>query len=605
MDKDLARALVCCAALALVLGGVYLALGHEREEDAPEDAFAPLEDPPSVIAWRARRDQAASGSTLVAIPPASRPTPTPAPDPPAAGSTTGTGSEPRLDPVATPPPPAHRPATLEAARSLPLSERNLGRACLLVAALAGLDFDLEAADTRLGEIARAARDRAGPRPTARAALDALAHAIHVEAGIAYAHGKPDGIDARNAYLPLVMSGRAGMCVSLAALYLSVAERAGIPLAFVELPGHVFVRYVGPGGPINIETTSGGGAIDDADYRARHPFDDAARGYYLVDRPPQAVVAGLLMTVALVHWSNATLRDRALEEALRWDPEHLYAGYNLASAHLASARHAEAVPLYTRFTTLRPEESAGWIGLARAAIGVEDLALASSAIDRAAALAPDAGELCLARAELAIGEGHFGDVEAVLGRAPAAANGFEGRVLRALAQSRAGQPATALPHWQAALALEPASPVALRGLARDLEKLGRDRELAPVLEAVLLGAPDDVPALVSLGAVRYRARDADGAIRLFERAHALAPTSDVVANNLARAELLAGRPDRALDIGTQALRACPTSVPLLLLVGQLHLEHRRDPIAARRYLEKYRELGGTEETVLRWLDREPR
>jgi regulator of sirC expression with transglutaminase-like and TPR domain len=43
-------------------------------------------------------------------------------------------------------------------------------------------------------------------------------------------------------LPYVLKHREGTCLGLAALYLTLAERLGLPLVGVLAPGHFFVRY---------------------------------------------------------------------------------------------------------------------------------------------------------------------------------------------------------------------------------------------------------------------------------------------------------------------------------------------------------------------------
>src|SRR5205823_13318274 len=52
-------------------------------------------------------------------------------------------------------------------------------------------------------------------------------------------------------LPSVLGARRGSCLGLGALYLIVAERIGLPLDGVRVPGHFFVRTRGSS-PRNIE-----------------------------------------------------------------------------------------------------------------------------------------------------------------------------------------------------------------------------------------------------------------------------------------------------------------------------------------------------------------
>jgi len=72
-------------------------------------------------------------------------------------------------------------------------------------------------------------------------------------------------DPNDLFLHSVMDRKRGYCLSLSILYLSLAERLGLPLYGVVVPGHFFVRYDDGRVRFNIETTSKGGTADDEHY----------------------------------------------------------------------------------------------------------------------------------------------------------------------------------------------------------------------------------------------------------------------------------------------------------------------------------------------------
>jgi len=73
-------------------------------------------------------------------------------------------------------------------------------------------------------------------------------------------------------LPSVIAGRRGSCVGLSSLYLAVAERAGLAMEPVMVPGHFFVRAPGPP-PRNVELLRRGEAMPDEWYRGKYgPWD---------------------------------------------------------------------------------------------------------------------------------------------------------------------------------------------------------------------------------------------------------------------------------------------------------------------------------------------
>lgn len=59
------------------------------------------------------------------------------------------------------------------------------------------------------------------------------------------------------FLPSVLDSRKGVCLGVSILYLSIAQRLGLPLEIITPPGHIYLRYTAPGKEINIETTSRG------------------------------------------------------------------------------------------------------------------------------------------------------------------------------------------------------------------------------------------------------------------------------------------------------------------------------------------------------------
>ena len=59
------------------------------------------------------------------------------------------------------------------------------------------------------------------------------------------------------FLPSVMDNREGVCLGVSILYLSLAQRLGLPLEIITPPGHIYVRYRDGLKIINIETTARG------------------------------------------------------------------------------------------------------------------------------------------------------------------------------------------------------------------------------------------------------------------------------------------------------------------------------------------------------------
>ena len=59
------------------------------------------------------------------------------------------------------------------------------------------------------------------------------------------------------FLPSVLDSREGVCLGVSILYLSIAQRIGLPLEIITPPGHIYVRYREGVRLTNIETTARG------------------------------------------------------------------------------------------------------------------------------------------------------------------------------------------------------------------------------------------------------------------------------------------------------------------------------------------------------------
>jgi hypothetical protein len=98
-------------------------------------------------------------------------------------------------------------------------------------------------------------------------------------------------------LPSVVADRKGSCVGLGALYLVLAERLGIPLDGVMVPGHFFVRARASGHTRarNVELLRRGEAMPDAWYVGKYGPWPAEATAYLRPLSPGEVLA--------IHWFN--------------------------------------------------------------------------------------------------------------------------------------------------------------------------------------------------------------------------------------------------------------------------------------------------------------
>jgi regulator of sirC expression with transglutaminase-like and TPR domain len=116
-------------------------------------------------------------------------------------------------------------------------------------------------------------------------------------------------DRRNSYLPEVLRTRRGIPITLALLYVELAQQLGLKAGGVSFPGHFLVKVHLPGGEVVIDPFDGRSLSREAleerllPYRRRHGQrgdDEVPLGLYLQKAEPRAVVARLLRNLKEIH-----------------------------------------------------------------------------------------------------------------------------------------------------------------------------------------------------------------------------------------------------------------------------------------------------------------
>ncbi len=134
---------------------------------------------------------------------------------------------------------------------------DLALACLLLAAEADPDVDVDEALAELDRLATAVpRPEPGdPRRQAAALRVALA---------SFAGGGEDYLRLESSLLHEVLRHRRGLPILLSVVWLEVARRAGIAAYGVGLPGHFVVAVGRPGDAVLVDAFAGGRALSDDD-----------------------------------------------------------------------------------------------------------------------------------------------------------------------------------------------------------------------------------------------------------------------------------------------------------------------------------------------------
>ncbi|MFA6148826.1 MAG: tetratricopeptide repeat protein [bacterium] len=164
-------------------------------------------------------------------------------------------------------------------------------------------------------------------------------------------------DPGNYLLESVLARRKGNCLGLSLLYLTLADRLGIPFRGVYVPSHCFVRYEGNGVRVNVEFAEGGAPWEDDRYRRE--FRLLPGGPYL-----RSLSTAEMQGVFLKTLGAGYARKGREEDALRLYGEagRLYPGlpdvhYNSGVSLQKLGRDDEAIGMYRRALALDPEMAA--------------------------------------------------------------------------------------------------------------------------------------------------------------------------------------------------------------------------------------------------------
>ncbi len=118
-------------------------------------------------------------------------------------------------------------------------DTDLTRVALEIAADAYPNLDPQATLGKLDELADRVRERCLPNSRPRQILGHINWVLYVEEQ--FKGNAEDYYDPRNSYLNDVVERRLGIPLSLSMVYLALADRLGLEMSGVNLPGHFLVR----------------------------------------------------------------------------------------------------------------------------------------------------------------------------------------------------------------------------------------------------------------------------------------------------------------------------------------------------------------------------
>ena len=339
------------------------------------------------------------------------------------------------------------------------------------------------------------------------------------------------------FLHSVLDNKRGYCLSLSVLYLSLAERLGLPLYGVVVPGHFFVRYDDGRVRFNIEATSGGGSAPDEHYIEKFGVPRARGGIYMRNLNKMQTLGCFFNNLGNSYMSVGKVKQAqvALERAVEINPMLSESRTNLGNVYLKEGKINEAIDQYQTALEINPNDAKTYNNLGNAYVKAGRLDEAIREYDQSLKLDPNFLDvyknLSIAYCEKKM----FEKAEAVLKEATELKpddSGFYSQLGNVYGEM--GQCEKAIVQYNRALSLTPNLAEAYYGMGACYNKLGMvDDEIWAYRRALNI-TPDMLAAVANLGNAYFAKKDYDAAIEQYKKAIRIKPDDAAIHYNLGAA-----------------------------------------------------------------------
>jgi tetratricopeptide (TPR) repeat protein len=394
-------------------------------------------------------------------------------------------------------------------------------------------------------------------PLTSRAIPIINHYLFEELGFTtIAHAN----DPEDLFLHSVLDRRQGYCLSLSILYLSIAERLGLELHGVVVPGHFFVRYDSDRIRYNIETTSNGASPPDEHYATKFNVPEGSRNsIYMRNLNKRQTLGCFFNNLGNVYSEIGDMDTamQALERAVAINPTLSESRANLGNIYLQKGRAGEAIQHYRVALDLNPGDPKTYNNLGNAYMVTKEINAAASAYRQAMKLDPNFVDAYRNMALLFIRQEQYGQALAQLNRALVLDN-QNVQIHNQLGELyfRMNEHEKGLQQFRKALALKPDSAEAHYGLGICHGALGRTGEEIQAYTQALLLRPAMLPALLGLGMAYFNQGNYDLAVHYYRQAVAAKPNDPAILFNLGSAHLKREDFDLAVKAYQQVVKLDP-------------------------------------------------
>ncbi len=367
-------------------------------------------------------------------------------------------------------------------------------------------------------------------------------------------------DPNSLFLHTVMDERRGYCLSLSVLYLAIAERIGLPLYGVVVPGHFFVRYDDGRMQFNIETTSNGGTASDEHYINKFNVPPGGNDSIYMKNLNKIQTLGCFFNNLGNSYSDVDNIDAALmafEQAVEINPMLSESRANLGNIYLKKDLIREAIGEYLTALQINPNDAKTHNNLGNAYTQRDSLVLAVDEYQRAIALDPSFADAHKNLAIVYSRQERYGRAIAQLNRAldltpkDAGCHSQLGDVY-----SQMNDYEQAIAQYKKALRIKWDFADPHYGLALCYNKLGLVSDEIWEYQQVLTIKPNMLAALVNLGNAYFSLNKYRTAIEYYNKAVRIEPYEAMVHYNLGAAYSKSKKYEEAITAYLKAVEIDP-------------------------------------------------
>ena len=345
-------------------------------------------------------------------------------------------------------------------------------------------------------------------------------------------------DPNSLFLHTVLDQKRGYCLSLSVLYLSIAERLGLPMYGVVVPGHFFVRYDDGQTQFNIETTSSGGTATDEQYIEKFNVPQNNRNGIYMKNLSKIQTLGCFFNNLGNSYDRIGDIDTALkayQKAVDINPTLSESRVNVGNIYLKKGQVTDAVNEYLAALKINPKDAATHNNLGNAYTEQGRLVNAVSEYLRSISLDPNFIDAYRGLSIVYSKQERFALAIKTLKQAimlePKDANCYYqmGEVYNQMANYD-----QAISEYHKALQIEPNFAEAHYGLATCYNKMGLVNDEISAYKNALALKPNMFAAMVNLGNAYFEQENYIQAIGQYKRAIAAQPGEAMLYYNLGAA-----------------------------------------------------------------------